>query len=519
MEAPRESLNPSGEVPGPGSGENPGSRADPPLRAGGEAMLRSLLLALLASAAAPQELLTPAAQRSDLRYLRAVLENHHAGYDRYTPRAELGRRFGAVEAALDAPCTPLELYLLLAPLVDAIGDGHTQLKAPAEAYRRVNAGRHFPLQVLVTAGGIWVHHVLTDAEAPPPGAELLAIDGVEVAEIRRRMLALETSDGSVLTDKLHKLSNPVRFSFHYQALFPGTERFELDWRAPGSPEVRTTTVAGLTIQEVNAARRRIDRDRDLLELRWEEDVPVLRVGTFAHQHYSAAGVDFDAALVRVFRELAERGARALILDVRDNGGGTDAHVVALAAHLLEGPFTLYRAVTLPTCRLPVSAAGLRLVGGLRPFEELEVRAGAIHDDGLRALPDGTWSCADHPNLRPVAPREPRFDGRVIVLQNGGSYSATGELTSLLHHAGRATFVGEEGGAGYYGSSSGAFAAVTLPRSGLRVDVPLVRYELRVAGYEPRDRGLVPDHPVETTIEDLLGGRDPVLARGLELARE
>jgi C-terminal processing protease CtpA/Prc len=105
-----------------------------------------------------------------------------------------------------------------------------------------------------------------------------------------------------------------------------------------------------------------------------------------------------------------------------------------------------------------------------------------------------------------------------VIINGRSFSGSGECTSILHYHKRAAFVGEECGAGYYGNTSGIMPLLTLPNTGLRVRLPMVRYHMAVAGYEPRDRGIVPDFPFERSIEDLLAGRDTELAYALELIR-
>lgn len=58
----------------------------------------------------------------------------------------------------------------------------------------------------------------------------------------------------------------------------------------------------------------------------------------------------------------------------------------------------------------------------------------------------------------------------------------------------------------------------LPHSGLRVRVPLVRYTMAVSGYEPLDRGLIPEHRVEPTMDDVLAGRDAVMEYALALIR-
>jgi hypothetical protein len=89
---------------------------------------------------------------------------------------------------------------------------------------------------------------------------------------------------------------------------------------------------------------------------------------------------------------------------------------------------------------------------------------------------------------------------------------------VVHHHGRATFVGEESGAGYYGNVSGGGVTLTLPHSGVRVRIPFIKYSCAVSGYTPEDRGLIPEHIIVPTVDDLLAGRDPVLEFALELAR-
>ena len=42
--------------------------------------------------------------------------------------------------------------------------------------------------------------------------------------------------------------------------------------------------------------------------------------------------------------------------------------------------------------------------------------------------------------------------------------------------------------------------------------------MAVDGY-PKDRGIIPDFPVQPTIEDLLAGRDPVMERALKYVTE
>jgi hypothetical protein len=54
---------------------------------------------------------------------------------------------------------------------------------------------------------------------------------------------------------------------------------------------------------------------------------------------------------------------------------------------------------------------------------------------------------------------------------------------------------------------------------MRLNVPLIRYNSAVSGYEPTDRGMIPDHEVHLTQQDVLDGSDSVLEFTLELIRQ
>jgi hypothetical protein len=100
--------------------------------------------------------------------------------------------------------------------------------------------------------------------------------------------------------------------------------------------------------------------------------------------------------------------------------------------------------------------------------------------------------------------------------DGDSFSTTTEFLATAKREKRAVFVGEEAGGGDEGNTSGADADLVLPNSRLEFRIPLVRYELAGAEYGCRS-GVLPDVPVEETIEDVLAERDAPLAKALELA--
>jgi C-terminal processing protease CtpA/Prc len=129
---------------------------------------------------------------------------------------------------------------------------------------------------------------------------------------------------------------------------------------------------------------------------------------------------------------------------------------------------------------------------------------------------GSFDFLMHPNLGEQQPQEPVFHGQVWVLINGGSFSGSGETTTAMHQNKRAVFVGEECGAGYYGNTSGVMPTLTLPNTGYRIRIPMVRYIMAAGGYPYPDRGILPDYPYQRSITDYLSGKDSEMEYVLDL---
>jgi len=203
-----------------------------------------------------------------------------------------------------------------------------------------------------------------------------------------------------------------------------------------------------------------------------------------------------------FRALDEKRTPGLVIDLRANGGGHDEYAKLLFAHVMDRPFLYYWALETKKDRYDL----------FRYTDETPASADELAKP-LRKNARGWFDVLGHPNRGLQMPKEPRFAGKVAILIDGGSFSATGEVTTAFHFYKKAVFFGEECGSGYYGNTSGFMVLATLPNSRLRIRVPLVLYTMAVDGY-PKDRGLVPDFPVRPAIGDILAGRDVVMERAL-----
>ena len=88
------------------------------------------------------------------------------------------------------------------------------------------------------------------------------------------------------------------------------------------------------------------------------------------------------------------------------------------------------------------------------------------------------------------PRGDAFTGEVVVLISGATGSAAAKVSAVLKREARARFVGEETGGVAAGASAFGYCTLRLPASGVRVDMPIVRFERAVD--VPYGRGVPPD---------------------------
>ena len=102
-----------------------------------------------------------------------------------------------------------------------------------------------------------------------------------------------------------------------------------------------------------------------------------------------------------------------------------------------------------------------------------------------------------------------YTGRIYVLTNGSSYSASTLLPSMLVRNRRAVTVGRETGTAYHYMTAENFADIMLSNSQQTIHIPLVKsvFDTTVNARVPAGRGLLPDYPVELSKNEILMGED------------
>jgi carboxyl-terminal processing protease len=243
-----------------------------------------------------------------------------------------------------------------------------------------------------------------------------------------------------------------------------------------------------------------------VELQIKKPSGALQVITVERKEYSTARTDTltwpgpDTALIRVhtfsngynrtaieklFREVREREARALILDLRSNGGGATTNLSHLLSLLLPDGTAVGTFVSRRLAQRYGEATGKP------PTNPAEIAAWS--QNKLRT------------SKRSVEP----FTGKIAVLVNRGSASASEIVAAALRECASAKLVGA--------NTAGAVLAstfATLPH-GFSLQYPITDY-VSIKGVRLEKAPLEPDARVTDPVTK---EKDPVVEKALEVLRE
>jgi Peptidase family S41 len=328
------------------------------------------------------------------------------------------------------------------------------------------------------------------------GAELLAIDGRTIAEITAALLPLLHADGRHAGAQGKQLSqldsgpNGGAMDRLFPLRFPTTaNRRVLSLREPGARTPRRVAVP--LAKEAERALPAPDRQ---WQFRIEGDTGVLTLPTFAFWDDSFKPQDF---IDRSFKAL--RALPFLVIDQRRNEGGDDAIGRMLLAQLLREPYDTpsYRRETVYE----------RVADDLKKYlgtwdERFLDRSGQVRPGDGR-----NWLMAESDAER-VLPVAGPYGGRTVVLIGPENSSAGFFFARDLKATRAATLIGQPTGGNLRGLNAGQICWVTLPASGVAVDIPLVAH---FAADGTPDAGIAPDVDAAPRFADAQAGIDTEMA--------
>ncbi|WP_338867941.1 S41 family peptidase [Spirosoma sp. SC4-14] len=451
--------------------------------------------------------LSPEQLQTDFARLRTALNEVHPEMYRYTPKPVFDSLFTATAARLNQPMTQQEFYVTMVPLLVALHDGHIKwIVSGRDEHYPFSTEKLFPLKLYFQHDKAWVQGNYGGGKVPE-GAEVLTINGQPIAAIIRTLLPNMTfADGNRTGGKYGDLNH--FFSGYYATFIETPDAFEVVYRVGN--ETQKATLKPVSEQ---AIKTYVDGHKPALQSPFrltyaDAQTAVMTIDRFWAEKKDP---DYKMFLKTSFREIKQKGIQQLILDLRNNEGGEESWGVLLARYLSDKPFRYYDHISVRQKKkfsFPAWTSPLYM----------KMRWLVVKKQG-----DG-YVFTKHRGLKLQKPEKDAFNGKLYVLINGGSFSVTSELAAHLHayrneRARDVLFIGQETGGGYKVNSSGIFTITQLPNSKIDLGIGMFGFNMaNVSAYPYTDRGIIPDHSLEPTINDILHQRDPVMIYTLGLIR-
>ena len=473
------------------------------------APLSTLLLPLLVpglARASGGATLSAAQARADLALLRRAFDTLHPGlYRRATP-ADIDAAFAAADLAVAGGTTQTGMFLLCSHIAAAVNCGHTwasHYNARQDIKQLLLAGRD---KLPFTLRWVQGRALVTGSAAPEVAAdsELLAIDGRPVAEIATALLPLLRADGQHAgaigkrRAQLDSVASGGAMDWLFPLRFPPTSgRWKLKVRE--QPLQPASLARDIVVPAISVAERQRSVPAPVRSWSFERDgdTALLRLPTFAFWNNEFKA---DAFLLRTFAAI--RSLPYLVIDLRDNEGGDDAIARQVLAQLLRAPYEV------PTVRL--ESAYEQVPEDLLPHLGTWNRSFYDRRGQATPLPGGRWAMPAPAPVR-VEPLATPYPGRTVMLVGPQNSSAGYLLARDVQRSGAAVLMGEATGGNQRGLNGGQLAWLTLPASGVAVDIPLrAAFTLGEDEGAPPDRGVLPELPVTPRFEDAAAGIDTTL---------
>lgn len=466
----------------------------------------------------PQEL------RKDFSVMRSSLEEAHPGIYWYTNKQALDAKFDSVYNSLNDSLTMMDFYKRAAPVIAQIRCGHTRLimRASRLSKRDLNEDKakgkpiFNDIDFRIEGHKLYVVKNYGKNSLLKPGDELVAINNKPLSNLLDIAKTLISSDGYNTTYFDRALE---KNAYGWYRLFnKPTDTLQLTIRdslkertvsyvrkliidSKANPDVHTFSVKE---NKIPRYRGTDDHGQPLLELTYtdkDSTTAVMKVKSF-----SFAGNNHSKFYRKSFADIKKHGVKNLVIDIRNNGGGTLLASRNLFAHLTNSPF-VFLGKTYANKRFYKAPIGF--VINLNYFLRSLLLFKKDPEHGYLVNLKGS---------KPLLPKADNYTGKLAVLINGYTFSASALLAANLKEINRAIFIGEETGGGFNECSAGQLPLLKLPETKLVLRLPL--YRLAPNTSTPvKGHGIYPEYTVIPKVSELIKGKDPELDKALAVLRE
>ncbi len=488
-------------------------------------IISSVLLVLLFSNCSqklhnysPQKKFSQGLLYNDYDLLKKILEEFHPSLYWYTSKDSMDYFFGQQRAAISDSMTEQQFgFRILAPLTAHIRCGHTSFNFSKQYNRFFDNHRlpSFPLNFKIWGDTMIVTSNMNRKDSLiKRGTQLKSVNGLNARQLADTMFQYLPTDG--YAENLNYIRLSGGFPYYHRNIFGLNRLYRVDYLDSNNIE-RQATIPVYIPEADSTGRIRvlntIKRSRSEIKKARRENIRSLQIDTSLPMAVMAVN-SFDGGgrlkkfFKRSFKKIKKEGIQHLVIDIRSNGGGKVNHYTRLARYLRPTPFKV--ADTAVAIRKNFNRFGEYFQNNLLNSVALFMFTSKYND--------GRYHLRYWENHVFKPKKKFHYNGKVYVLINGPTFSASTLFCHAVRSLENITLIGEETGGGHHGNNGLMIPYVTLPNTGIRVRVPMFR--LVQYNHIPKNgRGVIPDIYVPPSAYAIRNGIDLKMEMVKQMVRE
>lgn len=432
--------------------------------------------------------------KSDLLILTDALKEGHPGLYDYVSKFTFDVLIKNIFSSIKQPISTGDFKNLLTTIISCVHDSHLNILSTGNPGTSAKE-TFFPIINFGWLNDSLIVNRTIESDKNYLGRKILKVDGI-AADSLKRFLSLYMSGTDGYIESYPDFNLLTLGTLQYLKYHP---------KASKRRDLRLTFVNGKTV--IFKGERIEGKSCVSLHPKWKKFYLANKYKTdnfqlkkMSNQTAYIGLSTFDLNEIEIekienfIKNISESSYKNLIIDVRNNYGGEEQNVDVIFSLIAQQPF---------------SQQVLRKVNKKNRFkffsnclnysvESHNIFSGYNFVKGK----DGFYYFNDSSDIKPNLTNN--FKGKIYVLTNERSFSASTNFAALVHKYKRGVIVGRESGSAYYHMNAEKFADLRLPNSGIVIQIPLIQVVFDTIK-DPAiswGRGVIPDYPVSFTLKEL-----------------
>jgi C-terminal processing protease CtpA/Prc len=407
----------------------------------------------------------------DYNYFKVLLTKCHPGLTRYTTADSMEYWFNYYRTQISDSMTQRQFRKIMNKPIEKIKCGHTgtTYSAALSRYLAKTKFKLLPIDVAVNNRKLYIIKNNSADTTLRVLDEIASINGHSVQQMLTTFDSYMSADGNILTGKENIFnSNFARF---YRGLVDTAITQVIETKSLKNSVITHTVTCVVPKDEPSTS----ESQQTLTYL--HDSIAILDLNSFA-------GYSQRKFISKTFKELNEKKINNLVLDLRDNGGGQVLTALQVLSYLLPQPTML---------EARRNNKIIPFYGYMRGKLMIKLSNKALNQTKHKTIDSLYYA------YLPIRKAKNNFyKGKLFVLVNGGSFSASVITAAYLKRYERATIIGQETGGTENGCNAFTMPMVIAPNTGMGLRLPLYQVNNILPNYN-YGRGVMPNYVVNENL--------------------